>query len=248
MEQIYNQSSAKRLTRSAKDRVFGGICGGLASYLDIDPVLVRVLYVGLTLISGGAFGVILYLIAWIIIPLDTGLAQAQLLTPGHRMSGRRMLGVLLIVVGAVILLASVLPFSWYFSEAQIIGPVILIAAGITLIMWKRDADSKRIEYAYAPPVQTESESYMSGSTTNYAPGDSSASTPRRMYRIEKDRKIAGICSGLGEYFNMDPTIIRIFWVMLLLLVGTGLLLYLIMWFVMPLKAESIPSTSGEVKT
>jgi phage shock protein C len=98
MEQIYDHS-AKRLTRSAKGKVFGGICGGLAAYLDIDPVLVRVLYVGLTLISGGAFGVILYLIAWIIIPLDTGHAQAQVMIPGNRMSGRRMLGVLLVVVG-----------------------------------------------------------------------------------------------------------------------------------------------------
>jgi phage shock protein C len=169
-------------------------------------------------------------------------------TPGHRMSGRRMLGVLLVVVGAAILLASVLPFSWYFSEVQIIGPVLLIAAGITLIMWKRDADSNRTDYGYTPPIKTESESYMSGSTTNYTAGSSGTAAPRRMYRIEKDRKIAGICSGLGEYFNMDPTIIRIFWVMLLLLGGTGILLYLIMWFVMPLRVEPSPSISGEVKT
>ena len=247
MEQTYNHSSAKRLTRSAKDKVFGGICGGLAAYLDIDPVLVRVLYVGLTLISGGAFGIILYLMAWIIIPLDSGLSQEHRGAQGHRMSGRRMLGVLLVVVGAVILLASILPFSWYFSEAQIIGPVILIAAGITLIMWKRDADAGSA-YTSAPPVEIESEPTMSGSKSEYSSASETGTAPRRMYRIEKDRKIAGICSGLGEYFNMDPTIIRIFWVMLLLLGGTGILLYLIMWFVMPLKVESNPSVSGEVKT
>jgi phage shock protein C len=244
MEQT-NHHSARRLTRSAKDKVFGGICGGLALYLDIDPVLVRVLYVGLTLISGGAFGVILYLIAWIIIPLDSSAAGQTAAASVSRLSGRRMLGVLLIVVGAIVLMASALPFSWFFGDAQILGPLLLVAAGIALIMWKRDADSGKPVTESPAPAQTGEQTYAAPETD--ASYESEPAQPRRMYRLERDRKIAGVCSGLGEYFNIDSTIIRIFWIMLILIGGSGILLYLIMWLVMPLKVEPKVEITGEAQ-
>jgi len=245
MEQTYHETT-KRLTRSSKGKVFGGVCGGLADYLDIDPVLVRVLFVGLTLISGGAFGVLLYLIGWIIIPLDTGVVSMSSDGRGSRMSGRRMLGVLLVIVGAIVLLASALPFAWYFSEAQIIGPLFLIIAGIVLIVWKREADAKDTAFSAYKTEEPRMESNMSSASEPYRT-EHASTTPRRLYRLEKDRKIAGICSGLGEYFNIDPTIIRIFWIMLILIGGSGILLYLIMWLVMPLKVDPNPVLSGEAK-
>lgn len=58
---------AKRLTRSKKERRIAGVCGGLAEYFDVDPVLVRVLTVLLAFISmGGA--VVAYILLWIIVP------------------------------------------------------------------------------------------------------------------------------------------------------------------------------------
>ncbi len=56
----------KRLYRSTTHRVIGGVAGGLGEYLDIDPVLVRILFV-VALLAGGT-GLFAYLIAWIIIP------------------------------------------------------------------------------------------------------------------------------------------------------------------------------------
>jgi phage shock protein C len=56
----------KRIYRSKKDRVIGGICGGIAEYFNIDPVIVRVIAVILAFVWG--FGIIAYIIAWIIIP------------------------------------------------------------------------------------------------------------------------------------------------------------------------------------
>ncbi len=63
------QSSAniKRLYRSGKDKILGGVCGGIAEYLDIDPVVIRLLWVVGTLVSIGT-GILIYIIAWIIIP------------------------------------------------------------------------------------------------------------------------------------------------------------------------------------
>lgn len=57
----------KRLYRSKSDRILGGVLGGFADYVSVDPSLIRILYVILTLASLG-FGIVLYLIAWIIIP------------------------------------------------------------------------------------------------------------------------------------------------------------------------------------
>jgi phage shock protein C len=56
---------------------------------------------------------------------------------------------------------------------------------------------------------------------------------RRLYRSRKDRKIAGICGGLGAYFNVDPVIFRIIWVILALGMGAGIVAYLICWLVIP---------------
>lgn len=57
----------KRLYRSNKDKVLGGVCGGIAEYFSIDPVIVRLLLVVFALAYGT--GILAYLIAWIIIPL-----------------------------------------------------------------------------------------------------------------------------------------------------------------------------------
>jgi phage shock protein PspC (stress-responsive transcriptional regulator) len=56
----------KRLFRSKKDRVLGGVCGGLGNFFTIDPVLVRVLW-AISFFVGGV-GFLAYLVAWIIIP------------------------------------------------------------------------------------------------------------------------------------------------------------------------------------
>lgn len=61
-----NQSGVKRLYRSGKDRILGGVCGGIAEYLEVDPVVIRILWVIFTLMYGA--GLLAYIIAWIIIP------------------------------------------------------------------------------------------------------------------------------------------------------------------------------------
>jgi phage shock protein C len=57
----------KRLYRSRKDRILGGICGGLGEHIDVDPSIIRLVWVVATLLSLGT-GTIVYLAAWIIIP------------------------------------------------------------------------------------------------------------------------------------------------------------------------------------
>lgn len=51
--------------------------------------------------------------------------------------------------------------------------------------------------------------------------------------VRKDKKILGVCGGLGDYFDLDPTLIRAVFVIALIFFGSGLLLYIIMALIMP---------------
>lgn len=57
----------KKLYRSEENKIIAGVCGGIGEYFDIDPTLIRVVYIFLSLLTGG-FGFPMYFILWIIIP------------------------------------------------------------------------------------------------------------------------------------------------------------------------------------
>ena len=58
---------------------------------------------------------------------------------------------------------------------------------------------------------------------------------QKLYRSRNNRMFAGICGGLGEYFDIDPTIIRLIFIFAVLLAGIGLIPYLIGWIIIPLR-------------
>lgn len=58
---------------------------------------------------------------------------------------------------------------------------------------------------------------------------------KKLYRSETDKKLCGVCGGIGEYFEIDSTIIRLLWVLFFFCAGAGLLAYLIAALIMPKK-------------
>jgi phage shock protein PspC (stress-responsive transcriptional regulator) len=79
--------------------------------------------------------------------------------------------------------------------------------------------------------------------------------PQRLFRSETDKVIAGVAGGLGEYFKIDPTIIRILFILLTIFGGSGLIIYIVLWLVMPPKssvnglgAQSIKSNIEDIKS
>ena len=124
----------KRIYRSKEESVIAGICGGIAEYFGVDPVLIRLIW--LALIFFGTMGIPLYLLAWIIIP------QKKEGTP---------------------------------------------------------------------------------SPVNY----------QHLLRSRDDRMIAGVCGGLGKYFNKDPVIFRMLALLLLFSFGIGLWVYLLAILLIP---------------
>ena len=136
---VHETGRPRRLTRRPSEGKLGGVCAGIARYLDTDPTIVRLAWVILSVVPGFVIGgLIAYAAAWALLPVDG-------------------------------------------SEAR-------------------------------------------------------TGTVRRLQRSTMDRKIAGVCGGLAEYFGVDSTLVRIAAVVLAIYPGAiicGVLVYLIAWFVMP---------------
>lgn len=62
---------------------------------------------------------------------------------------------------------------------------------------------------------------------------------KKLRRSRTHRVMAGVCGGLGDYFNMDPVIIRVGLIALILMCGTGILFYLLMCLIVPLEPDVI---------
>lgn len=65
--------------------------------------------------------------------------------------------------------------------------------------------------------------------------------PKKLYRTEHGAAmICGVCGGIAEYFNIDPSIVRLLWVALVIFGGTGILLYIIAAIILPRKSQVYP--------
>lgn len=67
---------------------------------------------------------------------------------------------------------------------------------------------------------------------------------KKLYRKPNDQMIAGVCAGLADYLNLDLVIVRLIFVLLLLMGGHGLLIYVVLWILMPVQP---PYIEGEFK-
>ncbi len=68
---------------------------------------------------------------------------------------------------------------------------------------------------------------------------------KRLYRSSTDRYIGGVCGGLGEYFGIDPAIVRILALVLLFVHGVGAIAYLIFWIAVRKRPENVPVMSAK---
>jgi len=116
------------LRRSREDSVLGGVCGGLGRYLGIDPVLLRLAFV-LLVFAGGA-GILIYLIAWIVIPEERPGDELGA-APAHSYGGPgAAVGFVLVAIGGVLLLHQAVP-GWL--ELRYVWPALVIVFGLALV-------------------------------------------------------------------------------------------------------------------
>ncbi len=136
--------SQTRLVRSNSDAIIAGVCGGLAAYLNIDPVLVRLAFVILLFASG--IGIPLYIILWVIMPRsDTAgqpgpeVIQKNLSEMGSKVSASignignpNLVGIVLILLGVYFLFSSLGWLQWLRSS--LFWPMLIIALGAYLLI------------------------------------------------------------------------------------------------------------------
>jgi phage shock protein C len=122
---VSDRPATRLLRRSRPDRVIAGVCGGLGRYLGIDPVLLRIAFVVLT-VTGGA-GILLYLLAFAVIPEQQ---EDEDIGPAPQARGDLWMyvGVGLIALGSVMLVDQLLP--WF---DRVMAPLVLVAVGIGIL-------------------------------------------------------------------------------------------------------------------
>lgn len=120
--------SPRRLHRSRDDRVVAGVAGGLGAHLAVDPVLIRISLVALAFAA--AFGIVLYLIAWLVIPEAPAGEEP---VPPRETSGangaRVLVGTLLVAIGILLLL------DLYLPVRRFVGPAAVIVIGLAVIAY-----------------------------------------------------------------------------------------------------------------
>jgi phage shock protein C len=202
-----------------------GVCGGIAEYFDVDPTIVRIFWVFVTLLGGSGF--VLYIVGMIIMPVNPEhlKAAAESGAPPRNGSDRkRFLGVLLILIGLFILLMNfgmLAGFSWWSFSRSVLLPIFFIILG-ALFIYIHAAKKKQ------PPPAAEAPG------SEAAPLQPPAPPAKELRRSISERKLFGVCGGLARYFGIDPTIVRFLFIVLVLAsFGWGLLLYILMGLIMP---------------
>ena len=224
----------KKLYRSSTNRVLWGVCGGLGEYFNSDAIIVRILFIVLGLIGGS--GIILYVIGIFIIPKQlTPLGQPEPVTPFYDPSQKSKLfyylGIGLILLGLVFIMDKmslfVFPFSFQIIRDYtqlLFWPGLLILVGILLISSYRKSQTQATDLLES----------IHNIGSKGVESDSSTHS-RRFFRNRVDKKIFGLCGGIGTYFGIDSTLVRLIAVIIIITSGIapGLIIYCIVSLVVP---------------
>jgi phage shock protein C len=195
-----------RLYKSEKDKVFEGVCGGIGEYLNVDPVIIRLMWVVLVIFGGT--GIVAYLIAMLIIPRQPASGSEEVQAEpdvAPETYSNRFWGLIMIVAGILLLFGIVGPIAGLFAGiamamGHVLWPLLVIGLGLYLY-FNQSEDSKSSLDGIFPPG-------------------------KKLYKSRSDRKISGVCGGIGQYFDFDSNIIRIFWAVATLgSFGFGILAY-----------------------
>jgi len=206
--------------------MLAGVCGGIGELTGIDANLFRLLW--LILIFFGGSGLLIYIILAIVIPQrpEGEVIDAETLQQ-RREAGRNttlVIGAVIILIGLALLLNTMgwLPVSlgylWGLFK-MLFWPLLLVGLGLLLIVGAFWGDRGWWRHVRLPE------------------------SGRVLSRSRDDRMLAGVCGGLGEYFNIDPTLVRLIWVIGTLgTMGTGILAYVLAAIVLP---EDKPITPAD---
>ena len=224
-----------KLYRSVSDRRIAGVCGGVAAYFGVDPLLVRVLWV--VSCFAGFIGVFGYFVAWIIIPESPGGEAEPRPSVSDPANRNYLLGIILLVLGIVLLADRLgydflVPWRWsnyipHWLNWRVVFSIIIILGGLALIVRHNRPQTVEPRAFASPPIAAQ-----------FSQPPSPAPEPamqRQLTRSINERMIGGVCGGIAKYFKIDPALVRIGWVLMTIsgAVFLGVVAYIIMMIVVP---------------
>jgi phage shock protein C len=210
------EEGRRRLSKSRQNRIIDGVCGGLGEYFHVDPTVIRVGWVILALLWGS--GIVAYIVAMLVIPREAEEEVQEEIRAGEGLDSRKWWGVLLIIGGLILLLNAYIPkpyhlWLWWRPLGRFFWPLLLVVIGVWILG-----------------------SQLSKSAAEGDQKAESAGPPKNLYRSTSERMVAGVCGGLADFLRIDPSIVRILWVLAALAsVGLGVLVYMVMWILVPEK-------------
>lgn len=218
----------KPLYKSRQDRLIDGVCGGMAEYLNVSSTWVRLVW--LFLVFSGGIGIVLYVLGMIVIPVNP--EQKMNSEKKSSSSPRKILGVVLMGIGILALFQWIShhvdwylfhffhPFWWgpYFWKMAL--PMLLIFIGALLVF---------------RAIQPESHAQKK------------TEIPHKIFRSRKNRWIAGVLGGFGNYWHIDPIFLRFLSILLIGFGGFGFILLLYLACIIVIPREPIPSRAGRTK-
>lgn len=196
----------QRITRSQSDRLLTGVCGGVADYFSIDPTVVRLIWIFFTLFGGS--GLLAYIIATLLIPDSNSQERYFKL---DSLKSNPFWGVLFIFSGLILFLQydDIFYLFWASFWGNFINiSIAFVLLGISIyLLYNRQSQIKSInKNVLANPLHLSID----------------------------DKKLAGVCGGLGESLVIDPNIVRVLWVFgTFMSIGVGVLLYIILALILP---------------
>lgn len=242
--------SPRMLYRHPTDKMAGGVAGGLAESFNLDPSLVRILWLVLTVVTSGG-GLLAYLALWLLLPVgttDSGQQGPAALELNDRNIGRAAFA--LIGLGVIWFLSNVgaLPWLWAgFSSTMslIFWPALLIGAGYLILRGRGKGDGEEL----AQDLRTKASNMGANlkeklgakapNRDDVKAGMRSAKQRIPFKRSRTDRMFLGVCGGLGRTFGIDANLVRLIWVAFSIgSLGTGVLIYVLVGLLLPEEVAS----------
>ena len=196
----------QRITRSQSDRLLTGVCGGVADYFSIDPTMVRLIWIFFTLFGGS--GLLAYIIATLLIPDRNSQERYFKL---DTLKSNPLWGILFILSGLILFLQYDHIFylfwaSFWGNFINISIAFVLLGIGIYLLYNRHNKIKSNNKNILVNPLHLSID----------------------------DKKLAGVCGGLGESLVIDSNIVRVLWVFgTFMSIGVGVLLYIILVLILP---------------
>jgi phage shock protein C len=234
-----NKNESRRLYRSKINRMIGGVCGGIAEYVSIDPTIARIVW-AISVFWGG-FGILLYLICMVLIP-ENPLANKQGLSQkGTKSDAGLLAGALMVIVGLALLSHNawgfIWPFDWRFwhfwsIQWRYVWPVLIMLIGVWIIVMGIRREKQTLGTATA------------------ASDEVPLGRQRKLLRSRKEKMFAGVCGGLAQYWGVDVALVRIGFAFLTVASGfwLGVGAYLIIVMLIPEEAIKIEMPIEEADT